>query len=81
VCEVYGEIGRTNEVSTHFIEQPENLQGTAEEVIGIHPLAFTEISLFPSDCLLFFQKVRQWGNVIRVVERVPVFRIMMVVIG
>jgi len=30
-----GEIGRTNEVSAHFIEQPENLQGTAERAQAV----------------------------------------------
>jgi hypothetical protein len=32
-----GEIGGTNAVYTHFIERPENLQGTAECAIGSIP--------------------------------------------
>ena len=33
-----GKIGGTNAVYGHFIERPENLQGTAEGVIGIQAL-------------------------------------------
>jgi hypothetical protein len=63
-----GEIGRTNEVSAHFIEQPENLQGTAEQVIGIHPLALTGISLLSQRLPLVLSESAPIGQVIRVVE-------------
>lgn len=38
-----GEIGGSNAVYVHFIERPENLQGTAEWAVGVNSLAVIQL--------------------------------------
>jgi len=43
VCEIYWRNWRANAVCVHFIERPENLQGTAEWAIGVNSLAVIQL--------------------------------------
>ena len=49
VCEMYWQIGGTNAVSLYFIEQPKNLQETAECVRGINSLSLTPSAQYRGD--------------------------------